>query len=84
MEQSGLNVMELTIPFAFGSQDVTVYGLVALKLNTLFRVYVVPFHVIVLNVPTAYMVLPHCTSCRTCWNVPVFVASPAGACPRPV
>ena len=38
MEQSGLNVMRLTIPSAFGSQDVTVYGLVALKLNTLFRV----------------------------------------------
>ena len=38
MEQSGLNVMELTIPLAFGSHDVTVYGFVALKLNTLFRV----------------------------------------------
>ena len=42
MEQSGLNAMPLTIPFTFGSQDVTVYGLVALKLNTLFRVKVVP------------------------------------------
>ncbi len=38
VEQSGLNVMELTVPSAFGSQDVTVYGFVALKLNTLFRV----------------------------------------------
>ena len=38
MEQSGLNVMELTIPLTFGFHDVTVYGDVALKLNTLLRV----------------------------------------------
>lgn len=41
-----------------------------------------PFWVIVVKVPTAYMVLPHCTSCRTCsvpaldeygpsWGVPL-------------
>src|SRR6266545_5720026 len=86
--------MELTIPLAFGFHDVTVYGLVALKLNTLFRAYVVPFQLIAVNVPTAYIVPPHWASCRTCSVVPVLaswgvpeagvadtgpVAAPAGA-----
>jgi hypothetical protein len=86
--------MPLTIPLTFGFHEVTVYGFVALKLNTLFRAYVVPFQLIAVNVPTAYIVLPHCASFRTCSVVPVFdswgvpeagvadtgpVAAPAGA-----
>src|ERR1022692_342199 len=31
------------------------------------------------NVPTAYMVVPHCTSCRTCSVVPVAFSCGVGA-----
>ena len=64
--------MELTVPLTFGFHEDTVNGLVALKLNALSRVMLVPFRLIVVKVPTAYMVLPHCTSCRTCSVVPVY------------
>jgi len=47
------------------------YGAVALKLKTPFLEYVVPFQLIAVNLPTAYMVPPHCTICRTCSVVPV-------------
>src|SRR5215471_11931891 len=64
--------MELTSPFTSGFQAVTLKGKVALKLKTLFRVMVLPCEVTWVNLPTAYMVLPHCTSCRIIWScVPV-------------
>ena len=74
MEQSGLNVMPLTIPFTLGFQEVIVYGFDALKLNTLLREKVVPACEIAVNVPTAYMVFPHCAICRTCSVVPVLAS----------
>src|SRR6516225_5977582 len=37
----------------------------------LSRRYVFPPHLILVKLPTAYMVEPHCTSCRTCSVVPV-------------
>src|SRR5215472_4520514 len=54
--------MELTSPFTSGFQAV------ALKRKTLFRVMVLPCEVTWVNLPTAYMVLPHCTSCRIIWS----------------
>src|SRR5215467_5850092 len=60
--------MELTSPFTSGFQAVTVKGEVALKLKMLFRVMVLPCEVTWVNLPTAYMVLPHCTSCRIIWS----------------
>ena len=66
--------MPLTIPFTSGFQEVIVYGLDALKLNTLLRGKVVPACEIAVNVPTAYMVLPHCAICRTCSVVPVLAS----------
>ena len=66
--------MPLTIPFTLGSQDVIVYGLDALKLDTLLRGKVVPPWVSAVNVPTAYMVFPHWAICRTCSVVPVLAS----------
>src|SRR6266567_1807144 len=63
--------MVLTLPLTFGFHDVTLYGAVALKLNALCRLKVVPPCWIDVKLPTAYMVPPHCTSCRTCSVVPV-------------
>src|SRR5215831_8945590 len=60
--------MELTSPFTSGFQAVTLKGKVALKLKTLFRVMMLPCEVTWVNLPTAYMVLPHCTSCRIIWS----------------
>src|SRR5215472_13305725 len=60
--------MELTSPFTFGAQPVTVKGKVALKLTMLFRVMVIPWETSWVNLPTAYMVSPHCTSCRITWS----------------
>src|ERR1700722_3924654 len=71
VEQSGLNVMPLTIPFTLGFQEVIVYGLDALKLNTLLRDKVVRACEIAVNVLPAYMVFPHCAICRICSVVPV-------------
>jgi hypothetical protein len=70
-EQSGLNVTVLTLPFTFGSQDETVYGDAALKLNALLRAYVLLNLLIEVKDPTAYIVPPHWASCRTCSVVPV-------------
>src|SRR6516164_7467091 len=53
-----------TIPLVSGFHDVIVYGAFALKLKALFRAKVWPFQVICEKLPTAYMVLPHCTICR--------------------
>jgi hypothetical protein len=69
-----LNVIELTTPLTFGFHEVTVYGAVALKLKMLFRVYVVLNRLIVVKEPTAYIVLPHCTSCLTFWGEPVLAS----------
>ena len=74
MEQSGLNVMPLTIPLTSEFQDVIVYGLDALKLKTLFARRSCRPCVIAVKVPTAYMVLPHCASWRTCSVVPVLAS----------
>src|SRR6516165_11144009 len=63
--------MVSTVPLTFGSHEVTAYGAVALKLNALFLGLVVVPDLIEVNVPTAYMVPPHCTSWRTCSVVPV-------------
>lgn len=84
------------LPVTLGAHDVTVYGLVALKLNISVRAYVVLPLMIELNVPTAYIVPPHWTSWRICWVVldvagrcGVFVAgnadtTPTGGCSPPV
>jgi hypothetical protein len=66
--------MPLTIPFTLGFHEVIVYGFEALKLNTLLREKVVPACEIAVNVPTAYMVFPHCAICRTCSVVPVLAS----------
>src|ERR1022692_3481151 len=63
--------MELTTPLTFGFQVVIAYGAVALKLNALLRAYTVVLYLIEVKLPTAYMMPPHCTSCRTCSVVPV-------------
>src|SRR5215475_3284547 len=72
-----LNAMLLTVPFTFGRHEVSVNGAVALKLNALFRVNVLPPCATTEKVPTAYMVLPHWTSWRTC-SVGVVVAGKCG------
>src|SRR6266536_2643660 len=56
--------MELTLPLTFGFHVVIAYGEVALK--ALLRAYTTPLYLISVKEPTAYMVPPHCTSCRTC------------------
>src|SRR5215831_11693577 len=67
--------MVLTWPLTFGSQDVIVYFPVAAKLKMLFLVYTTPAWLIWVNRPTAYMVPPHCTSCRiTSSVVPVLLS----------
>src|SRR6266581_9232149 len=66
-----LKATVLTVPLTFGFHDVTLYGAVALKLNALCRLYTVAPCCIEVKVPTANMVPPHCTSCRTCSVVPV-------------
>ena len=69
-----------TVPFTFGFHEVIVNGAVAWKLKALFRVNVMPPCSTTEKVPTAYMVLPHWTSWRTCsvvgvvagkWGVPI-------------
>src|SRR5260370_33796613 len=67
--------MESTMPFTSGSQVVILYGEVALKLKMLFLKVVVPPWLSWVKVPTAYMVLPHCTSWRTCSAVVPLLAS---------
>jgi len=64
------------VPFTFGAQDVTEYGALALKLNTLLRVYVVLCRFTTVNVPTAYIVESHWTIWRICSVVDVV----AGKC----
>src|SRR5215469_5520372 len=63
--------MELTSPLTLGSHGVTANGAVALKLKALFRVNVPLDPLIWVKVPTAYMVVPHCTSWRICSVTPV-------------
>src|ERR1700684_2286026 len=63
--------MPLTIPFTLGFQEVIVYGLDAPKVKPLCSGQVLPACEIAVNVPPAYMVLPHCAICRTCSVVPV-------------
>jgi hypothetical protein len=56
----------LVLPTTLGAHDVTVYGAVALKLKmSVLAKLAVPF-LIEVNVPTAYIVPPHCTSWRIC------------------
>src|SRR6266704_183629 len=62
--------MVLTSPLTPGRQLVTVNGAVALKLNAFRRVNTVPPWLILVNEPTAYIRLPHCTICLTCSTVP--------------
>ena len=42
------------------------YGAVALKLNALRRLKTLVPWLILVKLPTAYILLPHCTSCLTC------------------
>jgi hypothetical protein len=66
--------MELTSPLTSGFQRDTLYGGVAWKLKTLFlvRMTVLPddAELMAEKVPTAYIIEPHCTSCRTCSTRP--------------
>ncbi len=66
------NAIELTSPLTLGAQEVSWNGAVALKLKAFVLVTVavaVPFHPLIkVKVPTANMVLPHCTSWRI-WSV---------------
>src|SRR5262249_28252607 len=57
------------------AQLVTVNGEVAWKLKTLLRVKVLLPFLIAVNVPTAYIVPPHCTSWRICSTWLVFAGS---------
>jgi len=65
VEQSAERAMVYTSPFTLGSHDDTA-PVVALNENTLFLATLAlagaPIEV---NVPTAYIVEPHCASCRT-------------------
>jgi hypothetical protein len=71
-----LNAMELiaaapdslvfVLPTTTGAQDVTVYGLLALKLTRSVREKLVLPFLMELKLPTAYMVPPHWTSWRIC------------------
>src|SRR5712691_5086613 len=54
-----LKAMEFTWPLTPGRQLDTVYGAVALKLNALRRLRTVPPWLILVNLPTAYIRLPH-------------------------
>ena len=54
------------LPTTTGAQDVTVYGLVALKLTRSVRAKLMLPCWMELKLPTAYMVPPHWTSWRIC------------------
>ncbi len=72
--------MLFTVPFTFGFHEVIVKGAVAWKLKALLRVNVMPPCSTTEKVPTAYIVLPHWTSWRTCSVVGVVT----GKCGVPV
>src|ERR1700727_1669669 len=56
----------LRLPTTLGAHDVTVYGLVALKLKISVRAYVLLPCLIELKLPTAYITPPHLRSWRIC------------------
>ena len=62
-----MKAIESTSPLTPTSILDSVYGAVALKLNMPFLVWVWPAWVMVLKSPTAYIRLPHLTSCLTFW-----------------
>src|SRR6266702_1562730 len=71
-----LNAIVLTVPLTFGFHEVTVNGAVARKLKMLFRVNEPLDPLILVKVPTAYMVPPQCAI----WRIVsvVLVASSVG------
>jgi hypothetical protein len=71
--QSEDSATEFTWPLTFGFQEVTAPSeepAAVLKLKALFREYVTELRRMLLNRPTAYIVLSHCTSCRTRSTLP--------------
>src|SRR5215468_3945465 len=75
--------MLFTVPLTLGFHEVIRNGAVAPKLNALFLVNVLPPCSMTEKVPTAYMVLPHCTSWRICSVVVVLAGKwgvPAAGC----
>src|ERR1039457_1845395 len=63
---SAPSLFVLVLPTTAGAQDVTVYGLVALKLTRSVRARVWLPCLMELKLPTAYMVPPHWAIWRTC------------------
>ena len=65
------NAMEFTSPLGPGFQLDTVNGGAARKLNALCRTYLWPPCLMLWNLPTAYIMSPHLTSCLICSVCPL-------------